>query len=278
MFEKWRQVPEVYISGGFDLLHPDHTEFIRRCVKNARDQHTIDTVVFGLLSDQFLAQKSPHRPFFTFAWRAEDVKRAATSLGLGFEVQVEHASPPDSRKNRRRVLAFSSEYYKRPMIEDARSTGARLIFAQPVNNIHTTDVEKALLTARNEAHCDIRQVGAVMLRDGVIQAIGKNGGETRTSCASCSKCKDFQGQLQAYGRLQTPLVPCDYEHAEQQCLQEAEPGDWLLTTTSPCEMCTDEIIAKDLARVVYLEAYHNTNPLKRMEDQGIQVRQAGYRK
>jgi dCMP deaminase len=274
MFEKWRQRPEVYIPGGFDMLHLDHKEFILRCIQSAEGISRIDRVVFGLMSDEQLHTRGPIRPFFTYDWRAQDLLSFAKSQGLA--AKVEAYDSPLSKKNRQRVVAYSNEYAQRQYTKDTQKIHGRLVFAPPLNQTHTSDIAQTLHLARESSACMIK-VGAVLLGEGVVKSIGFNGGPDEESCRDCGKCKELRRQLEAYGEQRTALPPCDYPHAEAACLKTAEKGDWLLTTTAPCRDCAEIIIEKDLARVVYLKEYHDKKPLEEMKKHGIQVRQAGLR-
>ncbi len=95
---------------------------------------------------------------------------------------------------------------------------------------------------------------------------------------SCSKQIDLRKIEAETGLVQPSPVSCDFSHAEQRASREALTGDDLLATTSPCQACAEAIVDSGIRRVSYLRPYHTAQrPLEFLENNGVQVRQAGYR-
>ena len=272
------RVDEIYIPGGFDLLHPDHKSFVERCVEHARNVVDFDSVVIGLVSDAELNLRSTHRPFFSFEWRKEDMERwwKNNNNNLSLSVVLDQQSidyQGDLRRNRGRLVVASEEQRGSAKATAAVDLYGGIIFVSPLNTLHTSDIESSLTSERSSSYCK-RPVGAVLLRDGIVQATFRNGGGP-DSCDSCSKYLEVMRVFEDTGNMLPTSVACDYQHAEARCLELADKGDYLLTTTSPCNDCAEFIFERGVQRVVYLEGYHDQKPLDYLKQQGVEVRRAG---
>ncbi len=271
----------VLIPGSFDILSPDHRSFISACMAALATEVSTENVVIGLVPDRALKAKGKYRPFFSSEWRQEDIRDWFATVEpdqrIGFEEFYPGKilrSPP--REQKYSLAALSVEYVGTSIAAATARMAERTIFVPPVNDTHTSDIERTLRAERDSSSCEWR-VGAVLLRNGSVAGQYHNGGLMPDSCLSCSKRIDVQMTAEEIGVLQPSLVPCDFSHAELQAVREAEPGDYLLSTLSPCWGCAEDIAVSGIERVVYLKPYHTTvAPIEYLASSGVQVRQAGY--
>ena len=88
------------------------------------------------------------------------------------------------------------------------------------------------------------------------------------------QCSKYRAYIHG-GEAECVHVPCDHRHAEEVCLLEAQPGDDLVITHSPCQKCAEKIVEKNIRRVVYLSDYRYFDPINFLKSKGVQVRKAG---
>lgn len=153
---------------------------------------------------------------------------------------------------------------------------ANFLEVPPVNNLHTSDVEKRLLQLRDASTNKIRKVGAVLIRNGCIVGEGFNidGGE------ACPKCSFFtRGESQ---KVRQTL--CNHPHAEVSAIDGYKDPSFedtvLIVTTAPCLECCQYIISKKIPLVIYLEEYRRLGEIDRsgpvlLNKAGVLVRKAG---
>lgn len=104
------------------------------------------------------------------------------------------------------------------------------------------------------------KVGGVLVKDGNIISFGWNG----TPHGFDNKCEDTSN-------VTLPIVV----HAEQNIIAKLArhsgnaQGACLYLTLSPCFECSKLIIQSGISRVVYLEEYRDTAPLKFLESAKI---------
>ena len=274
----------VLIPGSYDILSPDHRLFIGSCLAAAGAEMDVEGADIGLVPDRALNRKGRYRPFYANTWRQDDIREWHATLDsaqqapqLGFEEfypgKLLHA-PPD--KPAYQLAVLSSEHEGSAVSQATSVLAQKTIFVPPFDTVHTTDIENMLRAERDASYCNWR-VGAVLLRDGVIVEKYHNGGPESDSCASCPKQIDIQRVEAATGMRQPSPVPCGFSHAEARAATDAQPGDHLLTTLSPCQGCAEAIVTSGIERVVYLKPYHTTRkPISFLEDNGVQIRQAGF--
>jgi deoxycytidylate deaminase len=272
----------VLIPGCYDILSPDHRQFISSCVAALATEVSFDTVVFGLVPDRAMQAKGKYRPFFNYEWRQEDIGDWFASVDPDQQVGFDEFYPGKILRSpvpeqKYKAAALSTEYEGRVASEATAKLAERTVFVPPVNGTHTSDIESTLRGARDSANCDWR-VGAVLLRDGLVAGQYQNGGPEPDSCLSCSKGLDVRRTKAETGYVKPSPVPCDYEHAEKQAVLDACPGDYLLSTVSPCQDCAESIVKSGIERVVYLRPYHKTlDPADYLAANGVRIRPAGYR-
>jgi len=103
--------------------------------------------------------------------------------------------------------------------------------------------------------CLRRQIGAVLIKDGIILATGYNG--PPSGLAHCDKCFRITNNIQSSTRLEF----CRAVHAEEnvliQCaIKQTNPtGGILYCTHSPCVTCAKSIIQAKISAIIYDEIY-----------------------
>ncbi|MDR0973874.1 MAG: dCMP deaminase family protein [Prevotellaceae bacterium] len=119
----------------------------------------------------------------------------------------------------------------------------------------------AFIWAEN-SYCVRRQVGALIVKDGMIISDGYNG----TPAGFENVCEDEQG-------LTKPYVL----HAEANaitkiaCSSNSSLGSTLYVTASPCIECAKLIIQAGIRRVVYCEKYRLEDGVALLRRAGIEV-------
>ncbi len=266
------------IPGGFDVLHPDHKAYIMRNIKHVIKRGlSFDRISIGLSPDSFISRKGALSPLYEYDWRKQDLQDWFSSTMYQGLVDIDPFEPNaivENGPNQRRLLVLSKEYEGKTVGNALESVSGRTLYLPPVNRIHSSDIRLALISSMKSSNCE-RQVGAVLLRDGVIANTAHNGGGP-ASCAFCPKRIDYYLNLERTGIHQPSAVPCIYPHAEEIAAKNAQKGDHLLTTLSPCNNCAETILQKEISRVVYVEGYHDQRPIRSLSRKGVQVRQAGY--
>ena len=119
-----------------------------------------------------------------------------------------------------------------------------------------TELQNICRTSR----CARRKVAAILVRDGLPIAGYQNGPmwAALNTCVRCQRTRTLQASH-----------PCAFEHAEARCCAHANPGDMLLTTTSPCLDCARLIIRSGISTVVYLDTYSDVVPLDLLASSGV---------
>jgi deoxycytidylate deaminase/phosphopantetheine adenylyltransferase len=264
---------EVVIPGGFDLFHRDHREFIKQGVRLAANHSPIDTISIALGSNEYLHSKGKYRPYFDYDWRKDDMHRFLQESFPGFRTNVFRMQLQEFLETAgdRGEIVVVSEEHKNKQFRNWQN----VIHMPPLNQIHTTDIERLLLSTKENSQCLIRQVGAALLRDGELVTAVKNGPHEDNGCRSCPKYVDIMNTFALTGIKKASPIPCAHSHAEETAVILAQPGDHLVTTTAPCSSCAEKVIKAQVQRLVFMEDYHDRRPLYELEAAGVQVRQAG---
>ena len=112
------------------------------------------------------------------------------------------------------------------------------------------------------SHCNRRQVGALIIKDGMIISDGYNG----TPSGYENECEDDDGLTKWY-----------VLHAEANALMKlAKSGNYskgatLYITMSPCKECSKLIHQAGILRIVYINKYKDDSGLKFLEECGLDV-------
>ena len=133
---------------------------------------------------------------------------------------------------------------------------------------HKFDVrylQMARIWAEN-SYCQRRQVGALVVKEGMIISDGYNG----TPSGFENVCEDDNGITKPY-----------VLHAEANAITKLarssnnSDGATIYITASPCIECAKLIIQAGIKRVVYGEKYRLTDGIELLERAGIQVEYLG---
>lgn len=246
-------------------MHEDHKEFIDLGIRTFAKKYGMPSrIVAGLNSDEHLnSQKGHYRPFFAYDWRMHDLEDFLNTKNIDFKI-IKSSEALDHLDADCTVAQVRSGNIKTG--GRLLSNGIEVMYTDSVNRFHTSDIEARLIEVQQKSNCNLRKVGALLVRDGRVLEEGYSGAG---DCNSCAKYKAHA--LTGH----SSRVLCDYPHAETVCLENAEKGDDLIITCSPCDSCADLILKKEIKRVVYLEEYYNKNPLTRLKSAGVLIRKAG---
>ena len=122
-------------------------------------------------------------------------------------------------------------------------------------------LQMARVWAQN-SYCQRRQVGALVVKDGMIISDGYNG----TPSGFENVCEDENGVTKPY-----------VLHAEANAITKLarssnnSSGATIYITASPCIECAKLIIQAGIKRVVYGEKYRLTDGIELLERAGIEV-------
>ncbi len=112
------------------------------------------------------------------------------------------------------------------------------------------------------SHCTRKQVGALLVKNGVIISDGYNG----TPSGFPNTCENDEGETHWY-----------VLHAEANAILKVAKstnnahGSTLYITLSPCKDCCKLILQSGITRMVYLDAYKDTTAIEFLKNSGIEV-------
>ena len=112
------------------------------------------------------------------------------------------------------------------------------------------------------SHCTRKQVGALLVKNGVIISDGYNG----TPSGFPNSCENEIGETHWY-----------VLHAEANAILKVAKstnnahGSTLYITLSPCKDCSKLILQSGITRMVYLDAYKDTTAINFLKNSGIEV-------
>ncbi|MFM7722033.1 MAG: deoxycytidylate deaminase [Bacteroidota bacterium] len=112
------------------------------------------------------------------------------------------------------------------------------------------------------SHCSRKQVGALLVKDGVIISDGYNG--TPGGFPNC--CENEQGETHWY-----------VLHAEANAILKVAKstnnalGSTLYITLSPCKDCCKLILQAGIKRMVYVDAYKDRTAIDFLQNAGVEV-------
>lgn len=112
------------------------------------------------------------------------------------------------------------------------------------------------------SHCNRKQVGALIVKNGMIISDGYNG--TPTGFDNC--CETDYNETHWYvihGEANAILKCAKYGHS---C-----DGATLYQTHSPCKDCSKLILQSGIKKLVYLEDYKDTSGLNFLKSSGIEI-------
>jgi dCMP deaminase len=112
------------------------------------------------------------------------------------------------------------------------------------------------------SHCTRKQVGALLVKNGVIISDGYNG----TPSGFPNMCENESGETHWY-----------VLHAEANAILKVAKstnnahGSTLYITLSPCRDCCKLILQSGIQRMVYLDAYKDNTAIDFLRNSGIEV-------
>ena len=116
----------------------------------------------------------------------------------------------------------------------------------------------------SNSHCKRKQVGAFVVKDGMIISDGFNG--TPAGMDNC--CEDADGKTK-----------WNVMHAEANALMKlakstnSSDGATLYLTLSPCKECSKLILRAGISRVVYDKAHSDQDGVELLKHAGVSVQQ-----
>jgi len=114
------------------------------------------------------------------------------------------------------------------------------------------------------SHCDRRQVGAIIVKDGMIISDGFNG--TPSGFDNC--CEDENGETRWY-----------VLHAEANAILKVAKsthnchGATLYMTLSPCKDCSKLVVQSGINRIVFIDGYKDQSGVEFLKEAGIEIEQ-----
>lgn len=114
------------------------------------------------------------------------------------------------------------------------------------------------------SHCNRKQVGAIIVRGGMIISDGFNG--TPSGFDNC--CENEKGETLWY-----------VLHAEANAILKVAKsthnceGATLYLTLSPCKDCSKLVVQSGIRRVVYINAYKDESGINFLREAGIELEQ-----
>jgi|TARA_B110000114_G_scaffold178829_1_gene212414 dCMP deaminase len=112
------------------------------------------------------------------------------------------------------------------------------------------------------SHCSRKQVGAIIVREGMIISDGFNG----TPSGFDNSCENEQGETHWY-----------VLHAEANAILKVAKsthncqGATLYLTLSPCKDCSKLVVQSGISKVVFVKKYKDESGIQFLEDAGVEV-------
>jgi dCMP deaminase len=112
------------------------------------------------------------------------------------------------------------------------------------------------------SHCERKKVGALIVKDEMIISDGYNG--TPGGFENC--CEDDEGNTHWY-----------VLHAEANAILKVAKstnnckGATLYLTLSPCKDCSKLVLQAGISRVVFKDAYKDTEGIKFLQSSGVEI-------
>jgi deoxycytidylate deaminase len=273
---------EVVIPAALDTYHRDHVDWLVQAMKVANEYGAPETITLALSSDKDVSQKGSNRPFFEWSWRYVDAHQFLNYYFPELWPNVVEMNVDEFIVNAgaNGELVIVSEEHRLRYIDSPHKDN--IVFVPPFDRIHSTSIKDKLLTAMAWSNCKIRKVSAALVKKGYgIVNMTNNGPELLDGCNKCPKYLDIMNCFELTGAMKPSTTPCAYLHAEKSVLHDFKAGsaEWLFTTTAPCADCAEEIAKasiKGLERVVFFDAYHDSEPIKQLVNGNyVSIRRAG---
>lgn len=118
------------------------------------------------------------------------------------------------------------------------------------------------LTWADLSHCVRKQVGALIVKDGMIISDGYNG--TPAGFDNC--CENENGETHWFVLHAEANAILKVAKSTNNCV-----GATLYLTLSPCPDCSKLVLQAGIKKVVYINAYKDTKGLDFLRDAGLEV-------
>lgn len=112
------------------------------------------------------------------------------------------------------------------------------------------------------SHCQRKQVGAIIVKDGMIISDGYNG--TPSGFDNC--CEDEKGETHWFVLHAEANAILKVAKSTHNCA-----GATLYLTLSPCKDCSKLILQAGIERVVFISSYKDMNGVDFLKNAGVQV-------
>ncbi len=112
------------------------------------------------------------------------------------------------------------------------------------------------------SHCSRKQVGAIIVKDGMIISDGFNG--TPSGFDNC--CESEEGETLWYVLHAEANAILKVAKSTHNC-QDAT----LYLTLSPCKDCSKLVVQSGISRVVFIDNYKDTSGIDFLKEAGIEV-------
>jgi dCMP deaminase len=114
------------------------------------------------------------------------------------------------------------------------------------------------------SHCNRKQVGAIIVKDGMIISDGYNG--TPSGFDNC--CENKDGETHWYVLHAEANAILKVAQSTHNCT-----GATLYLTMSPCKDCSKLVLQAGIVRVVFMNAYKDSSGVSFLESAGVDVAQ-----
>lgn len=112
------------------------------------------------------------------------------------------------------------------------------------------------------SHCRRKQVGALIVKDGMIISDGYNG--TPSGFDNC--CEDINGETHWYVLHAEANAILKVAKSTHNC-QDAT----LYMTLSPCKDCSKLVIQSGIKRIVFIQAYKDQSGVEKLKEAGVEI-------
>ncbi|MFT5860180.1 MAG: dCMP deaminase [Flavobacteriaceae bacterium] len=114
------------------------------------------------------------------------------------------------------------------------------------------------------SHCERKQVGAIIVKEGMIISDGYNG--TPSGFDNC--CETKEGDTHWYVLHAEANAILKVAKSNHDCRQAT-----LYLTLSPCKDCSKLVLQAGIERVVYMNAYKDTSGVDFLREAGVATEQ-----
>jgi dCMP deaminase len=287
----------VLVGGAFDLIHVGHVRFLKECSTLGK------VMVVAVASDASIKKrKGPDRPILGQKLRAEMISNLSF---VDFVLITDHTySTRNLRTIKPKKLVFSIEKGRmdrrkkdKAQIEEKCPSVKVVFLKHRSKEVSTTKIigrikgrkgrcitkkqaKERLLELEQRATCFFRNVGAVIVRNGLMVSEGWNTSLSGKKCTEegCLRKKLFdQDMLEKGQRMEVTRAI----HAEQLAICHAAKegtgtdGAEMYTSIMPCIICARMIVKAGIKRVYYKKTYSNLDGLRELTENGVQAIKIG---